>query len=79
TTTVGGVGIAQRLLIGLRLALHRRGWLPEETEAGIAFGGAMYIPVVVAMAANQNVVAAWKGGPVALLSAVGAVAVCVLS
>lgn len=78
-TNVDGVGIAMLLLIGLRLALHRRGWLPKETEAGIAFWGAMYIPVVVAMAANQNVVAALKGGPVALLSAVGAVAVCVLS
>ncbi|ABC37341.1 malonate transporter, L subunit [Burkholderia thailandensis E264] len=75
-TNVGGVGIAMLLLIGLRLALHRRGWLPKETESGIAFWGAMYIPVVVAMAANQNVVAALKGGPVALLSAVGAVAVC---
>jgi sugar/nucleoside kinase (ribokinase family) len=28
------------------------------------------------MAANQNVVAALKGGPVALLSALGAAAVC---
>ena len=57
---------------------HRsaEGWLPQETEAGVGFWGAMYIPVVVAMAANQNVVAALKGGPVALLSAVGAVIVC---
>lgn len=38
-TNVGGVGIAMLLLIGLRLALHRRGWLPKETEAGIAFWG----------------------------------------
>jgi malonate transporter MadL subunit len=36
----------------------------------------MYIPVVVAMAAQQNVVAALRGGPVALLSAFAAVAVC---
>ncbi|WP_261534395.1 malonate transporter subunit MadL [Burkholderia multivorans] len=43
---------------------------------GVGFWGAMYIPVVVAMAANQNVVAALKGGPVALLAAVGAVAIC---
>ncbi|KVK85162.1 malonate transporter subunit MadL [Burkholderia sp. MSMB1498] len=75
-TNVGGVGIAMLLLIGLKLHLHRRGWLPKETESGVAFWGAMYIPVVVAMAANQNVVAALKGGPVALLSAVGAAAVC---
>ena len=36
----------------------------------------MYIPVVVAMAAQQDVVAALRGGPVALLSAVGAAALC---
>jgi malonate transporter MadL subunit len=36
----------------------------------------MYIPVVVAMAAQQDVVAALRGGPVALLSALGAVALC---
>ncbi|BBA41726.1 MULTISPECIES: malonate transporter subunit MadL [Burkholderia] len=75
-TNVGGVGIAMLLLICLRLWLHRRGWLPKETEAGVGFWGAMYIPVVVAMAANQNVVAALKGGPVALLAAVAAVAIC---
>ncbi len=75
-TNVGGVGIAMLLLIVLRIWLHRRGWLPKESEAGVTFWGAMYIPVVVAMAANQNVVAALKGGPVALLAALGAVAVC---
>ncbi|AJK50510.1 malonate transporter subunit MadL [Burkholderia plantarii] len=75
-TNVGGVGIAMLLLIVLRIWLHRRGWLPKETESGVTFWGAMYIPVVVAMAANQNVLAALKGGPVALIAAVGAVAIC---
>ena len=75
-TNVGGVGIAMLLLIFLRLYLRRKGLLPKETEAGVGFWGAMYISVVVAMAANQNVVAALKGGPVALLSALGAAAVC---
>jgi malonate transporter MadL subunit len=75
-TNVGGVGIAMLLLIFLRLYLHKKGLLPKETEAGVGFWGAMYIPVVVAMAANQNVVAALKGGPVALLSALAGAAVC---
>ncbi len=75
-TNVGGVGGAMLLLIVLRIALQRGGWLPKETEAGVGFWGALYIPVVVAMAANQNVVAALKGGPVALLAAFGAVAIC---
>lgn len=72
---VGGVGIAMLLLISIRLFLHGRGLLPKETEAGVGFWGAMYIPVVVAMAAQQNVVAALRGGPVALIAAVGAVLV----
>lgn len=73
---VGGVGIAMLLLISIRLYLHDRGLLPKETEAGVGFWGAMYIPVVVAMAAQQNVVSALRGGPVALLAAVLAVGAC---
>jgi malonate transporter MadL subunit len=68
-TNVGGVGIAMILLICARLYMHKRGLMPEHTEMGVAFWGAMYIPVVVAMAASQNVVAALRGGPVALISA----------
>lgn len=75
-TNVGGVGIAMILLICARLYLHKRGWMPQPTEMGVTFWGAMYIPVVVAMAAQQNVVAALRGGPVALLAAFGAVVVC---
>ena len=75
-TNVGGVGIAMLLLIGTRLWLHRRGFLHETTEAGVSYWGAMYIPVVVAMAAQQDVVNALRGGPMALLAAVGSVAVC---
>lgn len=73
---VGGVGIAMLLLISVRVFLHKRGLMRETTEAGVCFWAAMYIPVVVAMAAQQNVVAALKGGPVALISAVGAVLLC---
>src|SRR6185369_6190013 len=68
---VGGVGIAMMLLISVRIFLHKRGLMPDITEAGVGFWAAMYIPVVVAMAAQQNVVAALKGGPVALIAAVG--------
>lgn len=75
-SNVGGVGIAMLLLIFLRLYLHDRGLMPKETEAGVGFWGAMYIPVVVAMAAQQNVVAALRGGPVALLAAILSAAAC---
>jgi malonate transporter MadL subunit len=73
---VGGVGIAMLLLIMARLYLHRRGWLSPISESGVHFWGALYIPVVVAMAAQQNVVAALRGGPVALLAAIGSVVLC---
>jgi malonate transporter MadL subunit len=75
-TNVGGVGIAMILLICARLWLHKRGLMPQTTEMGVGFWGAMYIPVVVAMAATQNVIAALRGGPVALLAAFGSVLVC---
>ena len=73
---VGGVGIAMMLLISVRIFMHKRGLMPDTTEAGVGFWAALYIPVVVAMAAQQNVVAALKGGPVALIAAVGAFVVC---
>ncbi|KQP38792.1 malonate transporter subunit MadL [Pseudorhodoferax sp. Leaf274] len=75
-TNVGGVGIAMMLLIFARIYMARKGILPKLTELGVEYWGAMYIPVVVAMAAQQDVVAALRGGPVALLSALGSVAVC---
>lgn len=75
-TNVGGVGIAMLLLIFARLYMAKRGLLPKLTEIGVEYWGAMYIPVVVAMAAQQDMVAALRGGPVAVLSAVAAVAVC---
>lgn len=75
---VGGVGIAMLLLITAQHLMRKRGLLAPESEKGITFWAAMYIPVVIAMAATQNVLVAAKGGPIALLSAAGAFALCVL-
>src|SRR5471032_27692 len=75
-TNVGGVGIAMLLLIFARLYMQHKQLMPALTEAGVEYWGAMYIPVVVAMAAQQDVVSALRGGHLALLSALGAVAVC---
>ena len=72
-SNVGGVGIAMLLLICARLYMERHGGMSKEGEFGVGFWGALYIPVVVAMAAQQNVVTALHGGPVAVLAAVGAV------
>lgn len=73
---VGGVGFAMILLIFSSEYLRKRGWLPQPTKEGVQFWSAIYIPVVVAMASQQNVVAAVKGGPAAILAGVLAVVVC---
>ena len=78
-SNVGGVGIAMLLLIVARLYLHRSGRLTATSESGVHYWGAIYIPVVVAMAMQQNVVAALRGGPVALIAAVGSVFLCGLA
>ncbi|MEN3338537.1 MAG: hypothetical protein V7647_2213 [Acidobacteriota bacterium] len=73
---VGGVGFAMMLLIGSLHYLHERGLMTVGAERGITFWAAMYIPVVVAMAATQNVLVAFKSGMVAVLGAAGSVVVC---
>jgi malonate transporter MadL subunit len=75
-TNVGGVGIAMLLLIAARAYMQSKDMMPRLTELGVEYWGAMYIPVVVAMAAQQDVVAALRGGPVAVLAAVGSVILC---
>ena len=75
---VGGVGIAMLLLILLSDRLKREGALPEPTEGGVLFWSSIYIPVIVAMAASQNVKAAIHGGPAALLAGALATVGCVL-
>ena len=72
---VGGVGIAMIVLILSTNFLARSGRLSAETSSGISFWSGMYIPIVVAMAATQNVVGAVTAGPTALIA--GAVAVIV--
>lgn len=59
---VGGVGIAMLLLIFLSNLNDHRLHLGNPTQSGIHFWSAMYIPIVVAMAAKQNVIAALSSG-----------------
>jgi len=73
---VGGVGIAMMLLIAAQYYLRRHGLLRADVERGVIFWAMLYIPVVVAMAATQNVIVAVKGGPIALLAAIGSVGLC---
>lgn len=73
---VGGVGIAMILMILVSDRLRRSGRLSPLTEQGVLFWSSIYIPIVVAMAARQNVVGAVEGGPAALLAGAGAVVLC---
>lgn len=70
---VGGVGIAMLLLVLASGSEHCRSLFSGPAATGIHFWSAMYIPIVVAMAAGQNVVAAVDGGVLALVAAVLAV------
>ncbi len=72
---VGGVGIAMLSLILLSNLSHKKFHLNPASESGIYFWSAMYIPIVVAMAAKQNVLAAVSSGWLAIVAGVLAVAV----
>ncbi len=72
---VGGVGIAMLLLIFAQNLPRKKPFAGGASAGGITFWGAMYIPIVVAMAARQDVVGAIDGGALAILAGVAAVAV----
>jgi len=72
---VGGVGIAMLLLLVLSNLTKQEFRLSEPTAKGVNFWSAMYIPIVVAMAAKQNVIAAVSSGWMAVIAGVAAVAV----
>lgn len=64
---IGGVGFAMLLLLLGVGQLKKRGLFSTEAEAGIMFWSEMYIPIVIAMTAIQNVVAAVHAGGIAIL------------
>lgn len=72
---VGGVGIAMLLLILVSGRLQSAGIMAKPTQGGVLFWSSIYIPVVVAMAASQNVRAAMSGGAVAIVAGVVVVVV----
>ncbi|MCU4524995.1 malonate transporter subunit MadL [Acinetobacter pittii] len=64
---VGGVAISMILLILSKELLAKKGYLPQVTQFGVLYWSGMYIPIVVAMSAGQNVVAALSGGVLGLI------------
>lgn len=75
---VGGVGIAMLFLIVISDRLIKSGRLKPVTRQGVLFWSSIYIPVVVAMAAGQNVVAAVDGGVMAFVAGGVATVACFL-
>ena len=74
-TDLGGVGIAMLLLIGSTEYLRQRGWFTEQMSVGITYWTAIYVPIVVAVSATQNVRGAMSGSLVPIVSGVLAVAI----
>ena len=72
---VGGVGIAMLFLVMASNTDKFKSLSTGAAGEGIKFWSAMYIPIVVAMAARQNVAAAIDGGLLALVAGVAAVVV----
>lgn len=72
---VGGVGIAMLFLVFASNSPSFQAPTEGAAGEGIKFWSAMYIPIVVAMAARQNVAAAADGGMLALVAGIAAVLV----
>ena len=75
---IGGVGFAMLLLLLSNTFRNKNSALAEETNSGILFWTSMYIPVIIAMSATQNVKAAITSGPIAILAGGGATIACFL-
>jgi malonate transporter MadL subunit len=73
---IGGVGFSMVLLIFSMQWLHRVRSQDMQLEGGILFWSNLYIPVIVAMSAIQNVKGALAGGLIAVLAGVIPAAVC---
>jgi malonate transporter MadL subunit len=73
---VGGVGFAMLYLILVNQWMHKRKLFTPEMEQGILFWSQLYIPVIVAMSAVQNVKAALSSGFIAVLAGVIPTVIC---
>ncbi len=72
---IGGVGFSMVFLMITSNYLDKKNLLNKKSKNGIKFWSAMYVPIVVAMVMNQNVLAAISDGPIALLGGILAVLV----
>lgn len=75
---IGGVGFAMILLLLATNSKTVNKILPQSYTKGIEFWKEMFIPVIIAMSASQNVISALDGGVLALTLGVGIVIIMLL-
>lgn len=75
---VGGVGFGMLILLFLKERLQTKGYFREGVIEGISFWSNMYVPIIVAMTAIQNVKGALSAGLLAVLVGIIPVAACFL-
>ena len=75
---IGGVGFSMLLLLLITNSKKASKILPKNYEKGVEFWKEMFIPVIIAMSASQNVVSAIDGGLLALVAGLAVVAVAFL-
>lgn len=76
---VGGVGFGMLILIVLKSWLSKKGFFRDGESQGIEFWNNMYVPIIVAMTATQNVKAAVSSGLLAVMAGILPVALCFLA
>lgn len=75
---IGGVGFAMLFLLLMTNSKKVSSLLPKNYSKGIEFWKEMFIPVVIAMSASQNVISALSGGLLALVAGLSVVLVAFL-
>ena len=75
---IGGVGFSMLLLLLITNSKKVNKILPENYTKGIDFWKEMFIPVIIAMSASQNVVSALKNGWAAIVAGIAVVVICLL-
>lgn len=65
---VGGVGFAMIILILAKDFLEKKNLVNEDFKKGIDYWNVMYVPVVIAMSASQNVKVAVSSGFLAIIA-----------
>ncbi len=70
---IGGVGFAMILLLIVTNSEKLSSKLPKGSDKGLEFWKEMFIPVIIAMSASQNVISALSSGVVALAAGLASV------